>query len=90
MDKPSKFAYSFIRDKMTVNTNKPSQATRKLLQEKMIIANRIQKEALDNGGENLGELLDLQIEIKELSNIMMSYVKKSLINKIIKQREQYV
>ena len=75
---------------MTVNTNKPSQATRKLLQEKMIIANRIQKEALDNGGENLGELLDLQIEIKELSNIMMSYVKKSLIIKIIRERTQYV
>lgn len=72
-----------------MNANKPSQATRKLLEQKMIRANQIQKEALENGGENLEELLDLQIEIKELSDIMMSYVKKSLINKIIRERTQY-
>ena len=72
-----------------MNTNKPSQATRKLLEEKMIRANQIQKEALSNNGANLAELLDLQLEIKELSDIMMSYVKKSLINKIIRERIQY-
>ena len=74
---------------MIMHTNKPSQATRKLLQEKMIRANQIQKEALSNNGANLEELLDLQLEIKELSDIMMSYVKKSLINKIIRERIQY-
>ena len=72
-----------------MHTNKPSQTTRKLLEQKMIRANQIQKEALVNGGENLGELLDLQIEIKELSDMMMSYVKKSLINKIIRERAPY-
>ena len=72
-----------------MNINKPSQVTRKLLQEKMIRANQIQKEALSNNGANLEELLDLQLEIKELSDIMMSYVKKSLINKIIRERMQY-
>lgn len=69
-----------------MHTNKQSQATRKLLQQKMIRANQIEVEALKNGGSNLEELLELQLEIKELSDIMMSYVKKSLINKIIRER----
>lgn len=75
---------------MIMHTNNSSQATRKLLQQKMIRANKIQKEALNNGGSNLAELFELESEIKELSNIMTSYVKKALINKIIRERSQYV
>ena len=75
---------------MIMYRQKPSQATIKLLEQKMIRANQIKKEALNNGGSNLGELLELQFEIEELSNIMRSFVKKSLINKIIRERVQYV